>query len=385
MWRFAGGAALAAIVISALTLLAVRSERRVAFVVGEHRAEGVVGGFIAATAAPLPVTFSDGTRVTLEPGARGRIVSTTSVGAELVVESGRAVVAVVPRPGNRWQVSTGPFVVHVTGTRFEVEWHPDRDAFALVLHEGHVRITGCAFGEGQAVKAGERVDASCGRGEFRVSRLDARAEATSPTASEQVAEPAGHEKDAEVDALAPMEAKRTPSGQTGPLPARAGAPAAGADWLSLSRRGRFREAFAAAAPRLGQLYEGANASELLLLGDAARLSGHPAEARRSYLALRERFAGSEGAALGAFQLGRADFDLRGDYASAERWLAIYLREEPEGPLAAPAMGRLIEAEVHLAHLGEARALAERYLTRFPKGPHVETARRVLSPANPAPR
>jgi TolA-binding protein len=117
-----------------------------------------------------------------------------------------------------------------------------------------------------------------------------------------------------------------------------------------------------------------------VLSDAARLSGHPAEARLSYLALRRRFAGSESAALAAFQIGRADFDSRADYASAERWLGVYLREEPTGALAAAALGRLMEAEVQLVRPREARAVAKRYLARFPKGAHAETAHRVLSDA-----
>jgi ferric-dicitrate binding protein FerR (iron transport regulator) len=171
IWAYPGGAALAAAAVVAALLFAGRPGPRLGFSVGEHRAEGIIGDFLAATKAPLPVAFSDGTRVTLEPGARGRISSTSVDGADLVVESGRAAFAVVPRRGNRWQVSTGPFVVHVTGTRFEVEWQPERDTFVLELHEGHVRITGCGFGEGHAVNAGERVEATCGRGEFRVSRL----------------------------------------------------------------------------------------------------------------------------------------------------------------------------------------------------------------------
>ena len=66
-------------------------------------------------------------------------------------------------------MNTGPFVVRVTGTRFEVEWHPDRDTFALELYEGHVNISGCNLDNPYPIRAGERVEASCSRHEFRVA------------------------------------------------------------------------------------------------------------------------------------------------------------------------------------------------------------------------
>jgi len=146
-------------------------EHPLRFFVGPGHAQGTLGEFVSALDAPVPVTFSDATKVVFEPGARGRVLSTGAHGADVVVESGRARISVVPRAGNQWMVSTGPFVVQVTGTRFDVEWHPDRDAFVLELHEGHVRIAGCAFAGGHAVNPGERVEAACKEGAFRVSRV----------------------------------------------------------------------------------------------------------------------------------------------------------------------------------------------------------------------
>ena len=64
--------------------------------------------------ARLPIRFSDGSLVDLEPGARARVVAVGRAGAEIVIESGRAHLEVVPAryrvPGQSpWRVSLGPF------------------------------------------------------------------------------------------------------------------------------------------------------------------------------------------------------------------------------------------------------------------------------------
>src|SRR5260221_115207 len=81
--------------------------------------------------------------------------------------------AVVPRPGNDWSVRTGPFAVWVKGTKFEVSYDPEADDFLLELHEGKVIVSGCGFGKGRAVEAGERVRASCASRTSSVTSLDA--------------------------------------------------------------------------------------------------------------------------------------------------------------------------------------------------------------------
>src|SRR5260221_8853856 len=112
-----------------LRLVLHREAQPLSFFVGSRELQGTVGSWISAPeAAAVPIRFSDGTRGWLSPGARGRVVSVSPFGAEIVVEAGRARFDVVPRPSGRWRVSTGPFIVHVTGTRFEVEWHPEQDA-----------------------------------------------------------------------------------------------------------------------------------------------------------------------------------------------------------------------------------------------------------------
>jgi hypothetical protein len=46
------------------------------------------------------------------------------------------------RDASRWQVAAGPFVVHVTGTRFRVNWDPQAEKLSVSVSEGRVQVTG---------------------------------------------------------------------------------------------------------------------------------------------------------------------------------------------------------------------------------------------------
>ena len=105
--------------LSALLVLALFGARDVFWPALEFQIGGAApqGGLPAwASAAPgegLPIRFSDGTRIELAPTARARVVAVGRAGAELVLESGRARVDVVPArrwPGERaWRIDGGPF------------------------------------------------------------------------------------------------------------------------------------------------------------------------------------------------------------------------------------------------------------------------------------
>jgi transmembrane sensor len=218
-----------------------------------------------------------------------------------------------------------------------------------------VSLSGCVFGEGSPIAAGERVEAGCGLAQYRVSELADPAKA--PHAKES-ADPA---------------ATASPAGQPEPEPERAHA-----DWLAMARGGRYDEAFRAAeTDGIDELCARTSAPNLLLLGDAARLSGHPGAARAIYLAARTRFPGTKSAASAAFYLGRLDLD--GKHAtSARKWLLAYLDEAPDGPLAPAALGRLLEIQIASHDHRSALALAKQYLDRYPDGPHSAAAEHVLT-------
>ena len=322
-------------------------------------APGKVGDFLPSpNDRPIELKFDEGTRAQLAPGTRGRVTAVSPYGADVVIEAGRAKLSVVPHAHNRWLVHAGPFVVHVTGTKFEVAWDPVKDRFELELYEGKVTLSGCVFGENSPLAAGSRVEAGCGLSLYRVSELPDPAKTQKPAAT-----PA--------PSKAPPTTATTDPAEPEPEKTRP-------DWLAMARGGRYDEAFRAAeAEGIDDLCAKTSAPNLLLLGDAARLSGHPAVARSIYLSTRSRFPATPSAASAAFYLGRLDLDDKHS-TIARKWLLVYLDEAPDGPLAAAALGRLLEIQIASHDRPRAIALAKQYLDRYPDGPHSAAAERVLT-------
>src|SRR6185503_13197858 len=100
------------------------------------------------------------------------------------------------------------------------------------------------------------------------------------------------------------------------------------------------------------------------LGDTARFAGKPADALAAYLALRSRAGGSVPAKQAAFSIARVHFDQRAAYSDAARWFRTYLAEQPGGPFAREAEGRLMEALSRAGDRTGARSVAEGYLAKY---------------------
>jgi len=347
--------------------------RQMSFNVGEPARRGVVGEALRGGAEGLPIQFSEGTSVLLEPAARARVVAVGTHGAEVVVDAGRVDVAVVPRAGGDWTVRSGPFTVRVKGTQFDVGYDAALDRFALRLYHGTVAVSGCGFQE-RTVSAGEQLIAACARHEMSVTPLAA---AETVAASPPAAAAARSDDVIRDDA---MQAGATHAeGVHTAIPAASSPVAAGGgrSWVELARAGKYGEAYELARDRFDAECADGSAARTLLLGETARLSGHASEARRAYTALRDRFGAAPQAAQAAFGLGRLALDVGGDRVAAEHWFNTYLRESPLGPLASAALGRLLELRVEAGDRKGAQELARQYLERYPSGPRAAAARQVL--------
>lgn len=314
---------------------------------------------------PLPIEFSDGTTVALEPKSRARVVEVQQSGAHIVLENGASRIHVVPREASRWQVSAGPYLVQVVGTRFDIEWGADDDVFVLRLHEGKVNLSGCLFGKGRSVVAGETVRASCKTRQYEIATRDAARAASSPHQSQsQSAAPAKTE-----NALPKPDTRVAVEKQTSEATSRT------PQWKQLAHAGKYKQALEAAnAAGFDAILDDASASDLSLLGDAARYSGRPSQAILAYEMLRTRFPGTSRAATAAYSLARTHFDQRAAYGEATRWFQQYLQEQPSGPLAREARGRLMESLARSGDRTGARRVAESYLKRYPDGPHATVAK-----------
>lgn len=366
------------------------------WVMGSHEAESVgfrVGRELALhhdlkwlqapEDQPLHVHFSDGSEVHLSARGRMRVVKLDARGAGLQLESGQLELAVRHRAQTHWNVDAGPFGVRVVGTRFGVAWEPTRGELTLRLTEGAVELTGPVINKRRVVK-GELIRVSLHEQQANVQLSPTPLKVTStplaqPTPNQRAAPiaeaveaKAVHGQRRHARARTSTRAEQSPEQPPNPP-----------SFEELARAGRYAEALQRVAGAAWQpTLESASASSLILLGDAARLTGKLPQAEEVYRRIRARFAGSREAASSAFALGRIFYDQRHQPRQAASWFSTYLREAPSGSLACEAEARLMEAQQSSGELSEARDSAASYLRRCPTGPHVPLARNLLGSAAP---
>ncbi len=340
--------AASALLSAALVLLLLPHGAPLEFAVGPLRTAGVEKRWIATQKEPLPLYFSDGTEVEVKPSSRVRVTELTREGATLNLEAGKLSVHVVHQRGARWTVAAGPYTVRVVGTEFEVSWDGEREVFDLNVRQGAVKVEGPVLLGDRTVSAAERLTLAPNSG-LRLSSSTAPPPAVTPSTAPAIA-----------DLPAPTAASAEPS------------------WQALAKRGEHQKAlevvrrrgFDRLAPELG-------AEDLLSLADVARYGGEEARANKLLLSVRQRFPSSASAGVAAYTLG-VTADRKGDLGGAARWFSTYLAEQPGGPLAREALGRLMEAESRLGQTAQAQTSAKKYLERYPQGPHRDVAKRLLS-------
>jgi hypothetical protein len=144
-------------------------------------------------------------------------------------------------------------------------------------------------------------------------------------------------------------------------------------WQDLERSGQFERAVEE-VERIGPgtIYELANTEDLTTLARAARFAGREDVSTGALLSCRRRFPVSRESALAAYFLGRSAPPIE-----AAEWFSTYLAEQPDGVWAREASGRMIEAHRASGNTRGARDAAQRYLIRYPTGPHADFARTVL--------
>jgi hypothetical protein len=418
-WAFAGALAIALGAFGGRGLW-LRSARLTYAIEG---AETRTDGYIPRVVEPLArVRFSDGTEVGLEHGSRAWVVDTGAHGAQLRLEDGRAHFSVVHRPHAHWSVEAGPFVVSVTGTKFDVEWSGTNDLLRVHLLNGVVTVGGPQTRGGVTLLAGQVLEARPDEGILRIepappedaggpvvrqsvsetaspaaapSALPSFAAAPPVTSPPPLAGPAPGRAPGEPTAISARSAPSatsskaaTKGGRAGPARATAvalGGPldadSFGSDWRKQIARGVFQGILQEADARGTELcLRSLPSDRLAVLGDAARYAGRTDLARRVLQAQRARFAGSAAANEATFLLGRLAEDAHQPGSAALPWYELYLRQTPSGVYAAEALGRemliLGEAENDL----RAREVARKYLETYPRGAYVGQAREILEGA-----
>jgi transmembrane sensor len=285
------------------------------------------------------LNFSDGSSARmLDDRSQVEVVAVTARAIDLRLTAGRGEFEVTPDPGRTFAVHVDGIVVRVLGTRFRVE-REDRGAYVSV-YRGKVEVRW---------PGGARVLAQGQTGHFPEEVAEASPQTEGPTR----AEPA-----------APV-----PSAIEISHPA----PASRARFRALASRGRYAEAYRVLAGAPGVVDSGAE--DLMLAADAARLSGHPAEATPYLQQIVRKYRGDERAPLAAFMLGRILLYQLGRPAEAADAFALVRKILPEGPLSADALARETEAADRADQRERARGLAEEYVAKYPTGRRLESVRR----------
>jgi hypothetical protein len=107
------------------------------------------------------VSFSDGSRIRLEPDARMRVIALGRNGAELALEQGIAHVRVEGSRLSEYHLWVGPFELTLPKGSMRASWDPMSLQLNLIVVEGYVVIAGCQYGAGRSVAAGRELGTRC--------------------------------------------------------------------------------------------------------------------------------------------------------------------------------------------------------------------------------
>jgi FecR protein len=318
-------------------------------------------GGVSAAGVSARLVFDDGSDVTLAPGSRGRVAGTTPVGAEVVLEQGRAHVRVKHRDRTQWMLDAGPFSLNVKGTEFSVAWMAETETLDVWMHTGRVVVTGPLLGDSLPLSAEQHVRVRLGDGMVQIDR-----------ASEAPA--VAHEAPETAAAGSTSSAVRLEGSPRTAPPSQSGIPSAVPSWSKLVAAGEFSRVVREAEADPGRATSSRPLSDLRALGDAARYEGNAALANRAYLAVRERFSSSAEARAAAFLLGRVAEEQLHASADAIRWYDAYMQEAAGGPFAGDALGRKMSLVAASQGRETARPFAAAYLKGYPRGPYATVAR-----------
>lgn len=363
--RVAFVAAFAAAVIGLVFLRQTKGEPAITYSVGPEGSAGVLGAWIAAGPNSIPVRFSEGTLVTLDPGARARVTGSDSHGATMLVERGRAHAKVVHvGQTTSWLVHAGPFDVKVVGTEFDVAWDPTREVFDIRVKEGRVVVQGPLLDGGRPVSTSEVLSVDVHNKSSSMRTEVANAPQADEKAPKLTSEPT--EEDAVKQAGSANPAPAVPLEKPIPVP----------QWQKLAAAGKHKEALEAAEQAgFENILANSPAYIILELADEARFAGSPKRARQALLRARE--LGARGRT--AYLVGKLAAEHDHAPAEAITWFKQYLEESPSGGLSEQALGRIVELEQQSGHQEEARKAAQTYLQRYPGGAYETLARRVMEP------
>jgi len=365
----------AAVIMSTLAILHWRaasvSVRALAYQIEGGRV--VEGGYLReAGHSGMALLFEEGSTFVLTPGTRGRLRAVNKEGARVTIDSGKALFRITPSNDRHWWVESGPFLITVKGTVFVASWEPTTERFELRLQQGSVVVSGPVSGGDLTLRAGQHLVVNLAKAETLITEetpQDAAIMSASAVEPSSVP-PTQQASSARSEPAVPQ--PRTPV--TTP-PVNSDSERHWAQKLANGQWDRILED----VDRTGvdATLNAASSEDLFALANAARYSRRTELARDALLAERRRFPNSPRALDALFLLGRVEESRGGRLSRAIPWYDEYLALAPSGSYAAEALGRKMIVTKETGGATQARAIAEEYLRRFPKGSYAGTARTLL--------
>jgi len=332
------------------------------------------GGYVSTGNVEASLRFSDRSEIGAAPRTRLRVSHLEIRGARVMLEGGVLHVRIRPEPHASWTLDAGPYVVHVTGTEFDLSWRADLQTLELRLRKGSVVVEGPLADAGLKVGAGQRLIANASAGTLSlVDELNANPPPSDAPSSSSA--PVPSEASTAVAQGAPINAPSTSGFHDAGATARGRAEEQ--SWGARVAHGDFDSVIADAERRgIDKALAESAVVDLAALADAARYARHQDLARRALVAERTRYPGSMQAGDAPFFLGGLAESQKNDAASLE-WYDVYLRESPSGVYGSQALGRKMMLVQRLRGAESARPIAAEYLARFPDGPYASSANKLL--------
>ena len=312
----------------------------------------------AAAAGPRHMQFEDGSLLELlDASTRVIVDEVTTERVTLQLLRGSARVDVVPRKERAFRVRCGEVSVEVLGTAFELVRQAERTRVSVL--RGRVAVR---WPEGSMqLAAGEA-------GWFPKSA----AESLQPTAAGSAPASLLPPQPAAAASEAPASSRRSHAH----APSRRGS-VHEATWQAQAERGEWKRAYD--LMEQSQEVVSDDVQELLLAADAARLSGHPAQAVPFLRRVTEQHRRDPRASLAAFTLGGV---LLHQLAKPREAEAAYARARSlalSPALAQDALARQVESAQRAGDTVRMRELAREYLRRYPDGRRVQWVRQLSEP------
>jgi transmembrane sensor len=314
---------------------------------------GVITGPREATTFPSRriVRLEDGSTATLiEENSELVLSHASDTEVKFRLDRGSAAFDVMPSLTRTFSVESAGIEVVVLGTAFTVERR--NQSVNVTVQRGRVRVIDA--GGDSVLEAGEKRTFAAVDRPLHTGASRPGSEGTVP--EEAVPAPAG------TGTSTGTEGSRMRSGS-----------GSSSGWRAYAERGEFAKAYGQLA-NAGRSAVHDDVQDLLLAADAARLSGHPADAAPYLRRVTIGHRRDPRSALAAFTLGRVLLTQLGSPREAALAFADAQRLAPEGSLVEDALAREVEAWYRAGSGDQAKQRASNYLRRFPSGRWSEAVR-----------